>query len=274
MKLHEIRYIPSLDSDNLTPAEIKKKELRMALSNAELRGPNAEVITDDNGITNVKDGDICFSNMKWRHLPENLNFHRVDGSFILNKCYLSSWAGCPDEIGENLEVNDCRFEDMYGSPSRVNGSIKINNCRLKTLEGMTDGEIERFECNDNDLTNLIGGPQSVLGDYKCSNNQLTSLEGIASHVDGGIYGDGNFHLETFKNIGDMISHCKGIFFRDSVITSCVLGLLQIEGLMPGAINFKPMAACNIVRKYIGKKNSIFECQQELIDAGFEELAQL
>ncbi len=129
-----------------------------------------------------------------------------------------------------------------------------------------------FFCSYNKLTSLKGGPSSVGGNFNCHGNKLTSLEGAPSSV-GGNLSCFNNKLTSLHNIHKQIKHIGGFAtFNDNPITSHVLGLLLIDGLQK--VFLDNMKVRVIINKHLKGDRDIFACQEELIEAGYEEYAQL
>ena len=107
-----------------------------------------------------------------------------------------------------------------------------------------------FYCHFNELTSLEGSPAVIVGDFFCYSNKLKSL----------------------KNIHKIITRIDGILYcNNNPIKSHILGVLKIKNLQMIEIDNKKVQ--DIVNKYL-PAGDILECQQELIEAGFEEYAQL
>jgi hypothetical protein len=131
-----------------------------------------------------------------------------------------------------------------------------------------------FYCSFNELTSLEGGPSSVTGIFNCSNNDVTSLEGAPSSVTGNFY-CGHNKLTSLKNIHKQIKFISGRFIATAnLIESHVLGLLLINGITEVQLDNKEVH--DILNSYLPSKGmeSAIACQDELIEAGFEDFAQL
>lgn len=107
-----------------------------------------------------------------------------------------------------------------------------------------------WNCSDK-LTSLEGAPSSIGGDFSCYNNNLTSLHNIHKQI---------------KYIGGYAD------FERNPITSHVLGLLLIDGLMKVFLDNKKVE--EIINKHLAGDRDVFACQEELIENGFDEYAQL
>ena len=114
-----------------------------------------------------------------------------------------------------------------------------------------------FDCSHEERTNLEGVPDNVGGDFDCSNNKLESLQ------------------DVHKSIKMM----NGTFYaHHNPIRSHVMGLLFIKGCRRVVIDHKEVD--DILNKYLPNDNEktknkvALECQSVLLDAGFEDYAQL
>lgn len=128
-----------------------------------------------------------------------------------------------------------------------------------------------FYCRQEDLVSLKGAPRRVGGSFNCQNNQLTSLEGAATLI-GAHFSCIDNKLTSLKDVHKHIHMIRGNFYcTRNPIKSHVLGLLKIKGLHCVLIDDNKVE--DIINKYL-PEGDIFACQQELIDAGLEEYAQL
>ncbi len=115
-------------------------------------------------------------------------------------------------------------------------------------------------------------PSRISGYFYCSVNKLTSLEGAPSSIGGDLDCFSNC-LSSLHNIHKQIKHIGGYAdFRKNPITSCVLGLLLIDGLEKVYLNTNGVE--DIINKHLKGDRDVFACQEELIEAGYEEFAQL
>lgn len=129
-----------------------------------------------------------------------------------------------------------------------------------------------FLCSYKKLTSLRGSPTTVYGDVFVQKNELASLEGAPSAVHGDFYLNDN-RLASLQGIHKHIKYIGGeLFVNDNAIRSHVLGVLRIKGLKRVIMDNKYVQ--NILNKYIAHQGDILDCQQEIIDKGFEDFAQL
>lgn len=129
-----------------------------------------------------------------------------------------------------------------------------------------------FNCQNAGLTSLEGAPRTVSGAFECKANSITSLEGVPSSI-GGPLGFYNNKLTSLHNIHKLIKHIGGkADFEKNPITSCVLGLLLIDGLKIVCLDNVRLDI--IMNTHLAGDRDIFACQEELIEAGLDEYAQL
>ena len=193
-----------------------------------------------------------------------------------------------------LGIRNGFFIDDY-SDIEIFGEFDISNIGLKSLEGCPKKINGKFNCHSNNLTSLINGPEFVDGDYVVFMNNLKTVEGCPNELNGNFHLNSN-RLSSFEHFPSII---KGnLFFVNNPITtlhdihkhikfmgndtrmsfnacdikSNVLGLLKIKGLTQVYLQNKNVE--NILNKYLSAEKDLLACQQELIEAGFEEYAQL
>ena len=154
--------------------------------------------------------------------------------------------------GGNLDCNNDQLTSLEGAPSRVGGYFTCVNNRLTSLKGAPSYVHRGFSCANNQLISLEGAPSRVGSDFYCSNNQLTSL----------------------KDVHRYIAEIQGNFFAfDNPIKSHVLGLLLIKGITE--IHIDNMQVEEILNRHLNKgRAGMLQAQEELIESGLEEFAQL
>ena len=130
-----------------------------------------------------------------------------------------------------------------------------------------------FNCSNNQLTSLEGAPSRVGGYFTCVNNRLTSLKGAPSNVGGG-FSCNNNQITSLKDVHKQIVEIDGSFYAlNNPIRSHVLGLLLINGIT--IIRLDNIQVQKILNRHLGKgRAGMLMAQEELIEAGLEEFAQL
>ncbi len=164
------------------------------------------------------------------------------------------------------DVNNA-FQDPYPK------DIDIDECGLTELKGCPSQVKGHFNCSSNNLKSLKGGPKLVSDYYDCEYNQLESLEGIAEHIGDALYAQDN-KITSLHNIHKHIKHISRFAqFRNNPITSHVLGLMLIDGLK--RVSLSNSKVQEIMNKHLGRVDrDVFACQEELIENGLEDFAQL
>lgn len=177
-----------------------------------------------------------------------------------------------------LESTVTTVKDIFGKQDHTEEFCNFSESNLTSLEGSPKHVTEDFTCNDNCLKSLVGGPEYVGAEFYCFNNHLTSLEGVPSYI-GGEFMCHNNNLTSLHNIHKQIKHIGVVAdFQQNPIKSCVLGLLLIEGLEQVLIDDdswmgeEPLQ--DILNRHLDNGKDVFACQEELIEAGFDEYAQL
>jgi hypothetical protein len=164
-----------------------------------------------------------------------------------------------------------RLTSLEGSPSKVGGNFYCDKNSLTSLKG-APSEVDNFSCSNNNLTSLKGAPSKVGGNFYCGNNSLTSLKGAPSKVGSNFYCNNN-NLTSLEGIHLQISSIAHFGdFSNNPIKSHVLGLLLIDGL--NHITLDNTKVEKIINKYLKGSRDVFDCQNELMDAGFDAYAQL
>jgi hypothetical protein len=159
--------------------------------------------------------------------------------------------------------------------STWNGDFFCNRRQLTSLKGAPSEVHGDFDCANNQLTSLEGSPSRVKGQFACDANYITSLEGAPGEVNGHFSCNYN-KLTSLKNIHKVIHTMRGNFSaNNNPIKSHVLGILLINGLAEIRLDNRNVES--ILNKYlpntIGNK-AVLACQNELLDDGFDEFAQI
>lgn len=162
------------------------------------------------------------------------------------------FSGGAFNVGENETI-----ETLIGGPEVVSGNYWIHDCpKLKSLNGMAKKIKGTLNIENIPISSLDYMPSEFVGDLK-----LGSLPNFKSLI----------------GIEEILSNFNGIMYSDfSNINTGGLGLLLIPHLqiiMPATTTTLPKPF-EIIQNHFGKENAVFECQEKLIEAGFEEFAQL
>ena len=181
------------------------------------------------------------------------------------------------KLKELFESSEKSILSEYGGQPEHNVlGFDCSDKGMTSLEGASKSYSSGFYCFSNHLKSLKGAPEKVNGTFDCCDNQIDSLEFAPSYIKNDFYCIDN-QLTNLHNIQKIIKHVGGeMNFSSNPIVSHVLGLLLIEGVTYvnlGASGPKAMVE-KIINKHLEVERDIFACQEELIDAGLEEFAQL
>ena len=203
----------------------------------------------------------------------NLKIDYKGGDFYCSRNKLTSLEGAPSHVGGDFYCSYNELTSLAGAPSHVGGHFDCSHNKLTSLEGAPSHVSGNFDCSVNKLTSLEGAPSHVSGNFYCSVNKLTSLEGAPSHVGGDFYCSYN-ELTSLKDVYKHVTEIKGIFYaNENPIESHVLGLLLIKGVTEVRLDNKQIE--EILNRHLGKgRAGMLMAQEELIEAGLEEFAQL
>ena len=154
-----------------------------------------------------------------------------------------------DIINDRPEQAQAAMHEYFIAKSRelTESSAGVAPERGQSLkESFVDGDF-----SNGTLSNVSKLPKTIMSNLDCRNNKIDSLRGIQKYV------------KTIKGTAD---------FTNNPIKSHVLGLLEIDGLKSVMLDNKKVAA--IINKHLKGDKDVIACQEELIDAGFEDFAQL
>ena len=222
-------------------------------------------LVDVNGGVNISRGKFSKIPIKFGKITDYFNCsynkyltsledapQEVGGSFICEVCdNLTSLEGCPQEIGRNFDCYMChKLLSLVGGPTKVGGSYNCGVCiKLTNLKGCPQEINGDFNCHSNDkLISLEYGPQIVHGDYNCYDcRNLTSLKYLPKRL------TSSLNVRMTSKVKDYLS------------------IFKIEGIT----DFRTDNAVieKIINKYLPKRDML-NCQDELIEAGFEEYAEV
>ena len=162
-----------------------------------------------------------------------------------------------DEDSGIIQIADMpNFKPSYAELEK-RGWRKMDSAQAEKAMGLnSDGQSLKESFVDGDfsngtLSNVSKLPKTIMSNLDCRNNKIDSLRGIQKYV------------KTIKGTAD---------FTNNPIKSHVLGLLEIDGLKSVMLDNKKVAA--IINKHLKGDKDVIACQEELIEAGFEDFAQL
>ena len=177
-----------------------------------------------------------------------------------------------------------RISDKSNEFENSENKQSYNCCTvLKTLKYAPKKIGGIFDCSYNkNLTSLEGCPQEGVTNFLCQKCNLTSLNGAPKKIGGDFSCHGNLKITSLAGIHKIIEEIGGCLNVPDCVESNILGVLKIRNLQ--RFNFliasgyerRKMLISNIINKYLPNPSpsDIIDCQNELIDAGYEEYAEL
>lgn len=220
------------------------------------------------------EADFNCANLKLTTLvgvPKNCKF-----AFACQTNRLTTLEGGPETVGHSFYCFDNNLTSLIGCPKSVGGHFSCSNNNIKSLDGIQERIFGSLDCARNDLKTLQGGPKEIDGTLQCSFNDLSTFDGFPLIIGNNLFLSEN-KFTSLKNIHKYIKKIGGtIFLTNNPIKSHILGLLLIENLSNIQFSSDPDLE-NIINKYLPNsrgRTAVYDCQEELIQAGFEEYAQL
>jgi Leucine-rich repeat (LRR) protein len=177
------------------------------------------------------------------------DFEKWEDNLILENKQLTSLEGCSKEVTGDFSCCGNILTSLEYCPKIVDGDFTCSYNQLTSLKWSPEKIKMSFYAHDNQLTSLEGCPKEIGEELDCSNNQIKDLHDIHKHI----------------------TKCAHLSLKGNQIESHVLGLLKIENLKFVSLDNDELQ--DIINKYL-PLGDIFECQEELMAAEFEEYAQL
>jgi hypothetical protein len=270
--------------------------------------------TINKDLTVDVEGDVVIvkSTMSgYDYLP--FKFGKVTGNFSIDVPTLTTLEGCPNVVTQGaFNVFNSRIKNLKGMPKQAS-YVKISNAsELTSLEGFPEDAIiktieisicpnlasvkgipksatvSNFNFTDcANLQSLEGLPNMIAGFLNLRNSSaLKSLRGAPSEISDYLQLTGCFDLENLEHLphGDpsyeIFVHNSNDFILKNIyyiFMSRNITKVHLGGATSTALFAKLNAVFAIVNMYLkqpyGNKRWI-ECQSALIDAGFEDYAEV
>lgn len=183
------------------------------------------------------------------HLTSGLNISSWNPALI-------SLKGCPKTIDGNFDCSYNALTSLKYCPTlsgKISGAFDCTNNKLRSLQFCPEHINGAFTCTTNNLTTLLYGPKTVLGNYDCGDNYLENIDGLPEQITGRFYMRNSDNLKSFP----------------------ALRFLKIKNLLSISTDFRKVDV--IINQYLPNtrgNDAIIECQNELLDAGLDDFAQL
>lgn len=108
----------------------------------------------------------------------------VSGNFNGRYSGLTSYDGCPYEVGGDFISTNCNAGSLKGVPKRVGGRFIVSGQRLVSLNHMPKEIGGDVDVSNRLLRSLVGCTPHIKGNFECTLNSLQSLEGAPLTIDG------------------------------------------------------------------------------------------
>ena len=217
------------------------------------------------------------------HLQHWLERHGIAGSVKINEDDTVTGISDIHIHGDNMKSGTCpvKFTVVAGDFSYSGGTITT----LKNFPDTVDGELS---ATHNALTSLHGFPaKGVGGDVDFTDNaELKTIEGIADTLNGSLIMSGT-GVTTLNGWHKILKKMDGyIDISNCDIQGGLLSPLMIHGcreikmtkMLDGTSADRRTVigeVLKIVNKHLQSEDKdIFACQDELIDAGYSDFAQM
>ncbi len=218
----------------------------------------------------------------------------VRGALSLRSSSVKSLEGLENtHVMGNFSLQEVKnVTNLRGIPKRIEGDLILTKMEmLKTFDGI--GEVGgKIDAAGLGIVSLVGLPQTINGSLSINScPKLTSIEGIPSTIKGDLTLDCD-HIATLGHIHKHLKYIGGTFIIASATKwnsttytydlklSRVLGLAMIRGLKRvdfargSGSNSPARTAEAIINLVIAGDIDIHEAQEQLIDAGFGNMARL
>lgn len=205
--------------------------------------------------------------------PQQLLAQTPRGDYIYNNLGITELPQFPKSVPGYVDLSNNHLTSLEGSPEHVANYFTCDSNELSTLEGAPKTVESFFSCKNNRITSLKHSPLKVGAVFDADNNLITSVEGITP-VTTAVYLSNN-KLESLHNVHKHITMTRQAHFDGNPIKSHVLGLLLIKNLYIVSLDNDKIN--RIINSYLPNtrgNEAVYECQEELIDAGYDEYAQL
>ena len=169
-----------------------------------------QIDVTDNGTVNISCPELSqqHSYSRYYHVSANMSklpikFGKVDISFLVTNCGLTTLENCPDIINGSFDCSDNPLTSLIGAPQIVTDHCDMANCGIKSchgipknaksynlknneiesLEGLHSNQCEYIDLQGNRLDNLQHCPNTAYLFIQHQKQPIKSLEGIPSGVE-------------------------------------------------------------------------------------------
>lgn len=179
---------------------------------------------------------------------------------------LDEWL---DEVGYDL--GSLKYTIKNGKMD-TQGNFHLDDAEITHIPipfGVIGGS---FQANIETLKSFVNFPEKILGNLYAYDTNVESFEGLHTEVDGGVDLTMNQKLSDWVGVYKHLPRIGGgLKFDVDYVKRGGLGVLLIKELPEISSGNSEVDA--IINKYLKSDRNVFDCQEELIDAGFAHLAR-
>jgi len=179
---------------------------------------------------------------------------------------LDEWL---DEVGYDL--GSLKYTIKSGKMD-TQGNFHLDDAKITHIPvpfGVIGGS---FQANIETLKSFENFPTRILGNLYAYDTNVESFDGLQTEVDGGVDLTMNQKLIDWVGVYKHLPRIGGALkFDVDYVKRGGLGVLLIKELSEISSGNSDVDA--IINKYLRSDRNIFDCQEELIDAGFAHLAR-
>jgi hypothetical protein len=179
-----------------------------------------------------------FSNSEYKEIIKSLtdlDLSNVTNSLSITAGYLTSLEGCPEKLNNLRIISNKEILSLHGCPIRIENNIDFNNSKIKDIDFL---------------------PQKIGNQLSLTRTDITSLAGIGRKF---------------------VRSCKYLEITENDLNSSILGILLIQKLESFRFYSKSvdyLKVSTIINKHLKGERDLISCKEELMAAGFKELAKL
>lgn len=171
-----------------------------------------------------------------------------------------------DDMVQMLEELNVRYYVISADGTvDVNGDVDLSQQNLDELKVRFGTVSGLFNCGQNRLSSFKNFPKNIYGSTCVANNIITTLEGVSRNTS---TSDG---APTWMG---------ALCLRNNKVDSGGVELVLIPGLskiippdcMPEQSDFSKPGPFDIISKYLGNSDDVFDCQAELVEHAYEAFA--
>lgn len=218
-------------------------------------------------IENSKIADLCFS-------ENGFVLGKLDIDTVQGMSKMSKFPG----FVNSMRIRRCSDLEEITNLPKISGELTISKCtklaKIDVIKGCTE-----FRLGSSAVKKLPVFEDSTVDYMTLAENALLKFDNEQNEIPSVTYltlGTNFSSTCSLKNVGKVFPKLEYIeIVTEDAVKSHVLGLLKIPTFKGVDVHTVKTEWVEILNKYVGKGNDgIIDCQNELLDAGYDELAQL